>query len=169
MRKFRFTVLLFGMLLTTLSAVVHADVIVEPNNSFYERNRDESVYLNRDFYANSVEGYVSIKKEPGSNSEISAIENGTIVNIKFTLNYKGEEWGITELSVPDKDYSEWPSGWIPMEQLLVVYDYISFAEDHGSEFYDYTGSGEVLVNSEGVVFWSWPGSGRICRQPSTSR
>ena len=161
MRKIKCTVLFMVALLLTCSIAVYADIIVEPNNSFYERHRTECVYLNRSFYANSKEGFVSITKEPGSKTVTTAVENGETIYIKFTYNFNGEQWGITEIETPQKNYTEWPAGWIPMEQLLPIYDYISFEEDHGSEIYDYTGDSEALASAPEIVFWPWPGSGSI--------
>lgn len=157
-RCFTFLLLSVSFLLM-ISLVAYADVLIEPNNDFYTRHRNECVYLSRSFYANGESGFVSLKKEPGSKAEISVIENGEVLNIMFTYNYKGESWGVTEIYTPDKPYDKWPTGWIPMNQLLLVYDFISFAEEHQDEFYSYTGSYDELKTAEKIILWSWPGSG----------
>jgi hypothetical protein len=135
-------------------STVYADVIAEPNNDFYRRNYENCVHLGRSFYANSPDGYISIKKEPGSKSEVKRIENNEIIYIMFTYNHNGEIWGVTEI------WTERINGWIPMEQLLLVYDYISFAEDYQDEFYNYTGDYSELKEHEQIIFWTYPGSGR---------
>ncbi len=160
MKKRYFTFLLLVVsLLLMFPLVANADVLIEPNNDFYTRHRSECVSLNRRFYVNGESGGVSVKKEPGSKTETAVIENGGIVNIMFTYDHKGEIWGVTEISTDDKAYDKWPNGWIPMNELLLVYDYISFAEEHQSEFYSYTGEYNMLYETDDIVFWTWPGSG----------
>ena len=162
MKKRGLTFLLLAVfLLLTLPVAARADVLIEPNNNFYTRNRDKCTYLSRSFYANSESGFVSVKKEPGSNTETAAITNGEAIHIMFTYSHKGEMWGVTEISTPDTHYSDWPNGWVPMEQLLLMYDYISFEKDHADEFYAYTGGGETLATAPELVLWSWPGSGSV--------
>lgn len=146
-------------LLVMLPFSAHADVLVEPNNDFYSRHRNEMTSLNRSFYANGESGSVSLKKAPDSKSEVTVIKNGEVLNIMFTYNHKGEAWGVTELYMQDVPYGQWPTGWIPMNQLLLVYDFISFAEEHKDEFYPYAGSYEALKTAQEIVLWSWPGSG----------
>ncbi|MDR1131112.1 MAG: hypothetical protein LBL15_01690 [Oscillospiraceae bacterium] len=156
MKKRCFTILLLAvwfLLLFPLAA--YADVLIEPDNDFYTRHRDACTALRRSFYANGESGAVSVKKEPGSKTETAVIENGEVINIMFTYNHKGEIWGVTEIYTEGKR----PNGWIPMDQLLLVYDYISFSEEHQDDFYAYTGSYEALKTAEEIVLWSWPGSG----------
>ena len=161
MKKCRSTVLIILVIFLMLPITARADVLFVPNNSFYERHSSECTYLNRYFYTNSKDGFVIIKKEPGSKTETAAIENGETVNIIFTYNHNGELWGVTEIYTPGKNSSERPNGWIPMNQLLLKYDYISFEEDHRDEIYDYTGDDEALTNAPELVLWSWPGSGSV--------
>ena len=84
-------------LLCLFPLAVYADVLIEPNNRFYDRHRGECEYLGRRYYANGESGFVSVKKEPGANSETTVLENGYILNIMFTYNHNGESWGVTEI------------------------------------------------------------------------
>jgi hypothetical protein len=45
-----------------------------------------------------------------------------------------------------------------MDQLILKYDYLSFAEEHKNEFYPYTGSYEELKKAEEIFLWEWPDS-----------
>jgi hypothetical protein len=148
------------------SIYARADAIAEPNNDFHRRNRTNCVSLNRNFYANGKIGSVSVKNEPGSKREVTEIENGEVLYILATYNHNGEIWGIIDMYVPDKLDDPWLNGWVPMDDLLLVYDYISFEEDYGFEFCDYDGDeaalreiAEVLLAADEIVLWSWPGSG----------
>jgi hypothetical protein len=142
-----------------LPLAARADVLFEPNNDFYTRHRNECVVLGRQFYANGEIGYVSLSAEPGSKDEGDIIENGEILDIMFTYNHNGETWGVTEIYSPDKSYDEWSNGWIPMDQLLLVYDFISFDEEHQNEYYHYDGTFKETDEATEIVFWTWPGSG----------
>ena len=51
------------------------------------------------------------------------------------------------------------TGWIRMDDLALVYDHISFDEEHGKEFVPYNGDYDALRNAKDVIFWTYPGSG----------
>ncbi len=162
----RLLIVLLLAFLTCIPAL--ADVIWEPNNSFYEQHREDCVYVNRYYTASGKEGAVTVYKEPGSNQKAATINNGNTFFVLFTYKDKnGAEWGVSEFNpdgsgnITDMDYSTAISGWVPMTDMKVVYDYISFAEDHRSEFKPYTGNYDAFKNSEPVVFWSYPGSGVV--------
>lgn len=160
-KRFFIILVLCFILMSSVIIPVYADVISEPHdNDFYRSHTKDCVHVDRDFYVDSPDGSVSLKKEPGSESEVIKIENGEIIRIMFTYDYNGEIWGVTEIR-KDANYRDWPAGWIPMDQLVLVYDYISFAEDHNGEFYPYTGNYDKLQNSEQIVFWKYPESGII--------
>ena len=146
--------LLLTALLLTLPLIARADVLVEPRNDFHSRNRHSCRPLGRRFYANGESGSISLKTEPGSNNEVEKFENGKIMYISHTYNHNGDIWGLYE-----SPGGGWLNGWIPLEQLLVVYDYISFREDFEQEIYIYNGSLDTLIEAEKVVLWTWPGSG----------
>ena len=148
---------LIALFLTTFQFVVLADLIFEPPDDFYHKHYRDCSNLNRNFYANGESGVVSVKTEPGSNKEVTVIENGVILNISFTYDLRGVQWGVIAL------YSSgsWVTGWIPMDDLVLAYDYISFEEDHRDEFYRYSGDYELLFEIDEIVFWNWPGSGEI--------
>lgn len=160
MKKRCFSSLLLAvsfLLLPPLAA--HADLIVEPNNDFYTRHKGECVSLNRSFYANGESGSVSLKKEPESKVETALLENGDEIYIMFTYKHNGEVWGVTQIYYEGTTPDKWTNGWVHMNQLLLKYDYISFEEEHQSEFYDYTGEYSILYETDDIVFWTWPGSG----------
>ena len=141
------------------TSFAYADVIVVPNNDFYTRHSEECTYLNRSCYANGEGGSISLKKEPGSKEETVTVKNGDVINIIFTYNYKGETWGVTMIYKDNTPFNDLPNGWVPMNQLLFVYDYLSFAQDHQAEIYSFTGSYDSLKTADKIIMWSWPGSG----------
>ena len=148
---------LLAVLMTTLPLSARADMLAEPDNDFYRRNYDKCVALQRSFYANGRSGSVSLKARPGSGGEVLNFENGTVLFIMFTYNNNGTIWGVTEIWEPRK------SGWLPMDDLLLKYDYISFEEDYRDEFYSYSGAYDALQEIPDLIFYTWPGSGEISR------
>lgn len=129
--------------------LANADVIVEPSNDFYSQHQDRLVYLGRSFYADGPEGNVPVKTAPGAKNDTAELRNGEVVYIEYSCLYDGDYWGFI--------YT-YPGGWVKMDQLLVLYDYISFEEEHLDEFYTYEGNYSELKKAGAVVLWPWPGA-----------
>jgi hypothetical protein len=162
----RLLILLLLAALTCFPAL--ADVIWEPNDSFYQQKSEDCVYNGRSYTASGRDGSVSVFKEPGSKETAAVINNGNVFYVSFTYTDKeGAEWGVVEFNpdgsgnLTEIDYSTAVTGWIPMTDLTVVYDYISFAEDHSGELKPYTGDYDTFKAGGTVVFWSYPGSGVV--------
>ena len=149
--------------LQILTPTAQADILIEPHNDFYYRHRQECQRVDRNFITNGERGFVSLKAEPGSQDEVIQISNGQILYIILTYNQQGKIWAATEVHSPDDPNNPWLNGWIPLEDLLLEYDYISFAEDHQNEIYlfDHDSYYDKLPTNGDLVFWSWPGSGKL--------
>jgi len=155
MKKFVFMVFVVIFILTP-AFVAFADAIINPELSFYGKHKDKIVYLSRGFSVNGPDGYAYVREEPGARSEKTKVNNGEEVYIEYTCLYDGDYWGYY-LWNWGNDY--WNSGWIRMDELLVLYDFISFEEDHIYEFYYYTGDYAEIKETRSAIAWSWPGSG----------
>ena len=131
---------------------VGADVIAEPENSFYQKNKEKCVLLRRSFRA---DGKISVKDAPDSKKTVSSVENGEIILIEYSCLYDGEYWGTI---IYEND--NFKGGWVEMKRLSLIYDYISFEEDHFNEFYSYTGDFKEIKEAGEVILWTWPGSGK---------
>lgn len=160
MRKQGFAVIIAAIILSLTFPLFysHADVIVEPDNDFYTRNAGRCEMLFRGFCVNGKDGFVVFRTEPGASDEVARINNGAVVYIQYTYDHHGEIWGVTGFDWSDT-YNRWASGWAPMDQLLLMYDYISFAEDHESELLNFNGNCDALIEAKNIVCWTWPGSG----------
>lgn len=137
------------VMLFTLAAVARADVIWEPENNFYERHRDECTYAARQYYANGPDGFVTLYDAPGSSSYSAQYENGAVLNSQFQY----QDW--LYLYVWNNGRED--GGWVPLSELYLIYDYISFEEEYGSlfqpyndEFADYDGP------VEGIGLYEYP-------------
>lgn len=133
------------------TSLVKADVIWQPMDSFYQENESQCTYVNRRFTANGPDGVVILYKSPKSPKVVTTWENGFEAYISFT--YEDEDgvlWGIYDNSTQ--------SGWMPMEYMEVIYDYISFFEDYGEEIVEQRGTLEEQYQKESIYLWDYPGS-----------
>jgi len=144
-RVFVILVLCF-FFMPTLGA--YADAIIDPDNDFHTRHASKAVYLGRSFVANGEDGHVAIKYEPGSKDDIASLKNGEVAYMQYSCLYDGDFWGFTY------EYS----GWMKLDQMLVLYDYVAFAEDHWDEFYSYNGDYTEIKKTQALIAWPWPGA-----------
>ncbi|MCL1823606.1 MAG: hypothetical protein FWG44_05330 [Oscillospiraceae bacterium] len=138
--------------LLTCSLTVYADVLIEPVNNFYELHKRNILRLDRAFTVNGESGYAHVKKEPGAKNDLSKIENNKTIFISYSCLYDGDFWGYTF------GYNTGHAGWIKMNQLLVLYDYIAFEEDHADEFYRYEGDYGEIKETDSAFSWAFPGA-----------
>lgn len=137
-------------LICTLS--VRADVIWEPEDSFYEEHASKCSYVNRSFTADGPDGTVILYESPESAKVVDTWGNGYQVYISYT--YEGSNgilWGVCE-------NESGQTGWVPMEYMKVVYDHISFQEDYGSEIVEQSGVLEEQYRGEDIWIWEYPGA-----------
>ncbi|MCL1810353.1 MAG: hypothetical protein FWG42_11415 [Clostridiales bacterium] len=144
----RISILTTILFLLMPACIACADVVFKPENDFFNKHISQVVYLSRSFCANGADGSVPIVQEPGSKRTVAKLQNGDEVFIAYSCLYNGEYWGFSF----DCD------GWVRMNQLLVLYDYVAFAEDHPGEFYQYKGNYEEVNKAGEAVVWPWPGA-----------
>lgn len=131
---------------------VRADVIMEPMDSFYEEHSEECSYVGRAFTANGPDGKVFLYKSPELPEVVDTWENGYEVYIQFAYEDRdGVLWGVYD------DYSG-TVGWMPMDYMELIYDSISFQEDHAEEITDQRGTLGGTYLGEAVFLWKYPGS-----------
>lgn len=141
-----------GALICCLSFVfsAEADVIWEPQDSFYQEHSSKCTYVNRQFTAAGPDGRVILYKNPEMPIETGTWENGYQVYISFTYtDSDGIEWGV---------YDGNPGGWMPMAYMEVVYDSISFKEEHSAELVEQNGELDSKYHGEEIFLWKYPGS-----------
>ena len=140
-----------------LATPAFADVMWEPyGNDFYDAHRDECQYEDRTYLANGPEGYLTLMESPQSVAEVYNVPNGESVYVGYLwTDGEGQQWAVAEYGVlsDDGDWT-WQDGWAPVSQLALVYDHISFEEDHGDELGEYDGSGDSLTE---FLVYDYPG------------
>ena len=148
MKIVRKIILIIFCLLLLPSFIVNADVIIEPENEFYKQHSSKIIYLGRKFTANGKDGFASVKEAPGSSGETGRLQNGEETYLQYSCLYDGDYWG----------YSLELLGWIKTDQLLVLYDYIAFEEEHFDELYLYNGDYGAIKETRSAIAWPWPGA-----------
>lgn len=147
------TLCLLLALIFLLAPAVSADVILEPQDSFYNQHRDACSYLDRSYYADGPDGCVTVYRNPESAAVVEKLYNGTEVWISYVYtDANATEWGFCEHYGED----HW-TGWMPMAYLLLKYDSQSFREEFAPRIRDE--SGQIASYGENRVhFWGYPGS-----------
>jgi len=139
------------MVFVFVPAVSYADVVI--GNDFYNDNKEKTIDIQRLFKANGSGGSVSAKDAPGSLTSVDNYKNGSMVVIGPGYKKSGKYWGMTPIG-----HFSWAPGWIPMDDLLMVYDAVDFANENRNRLYGFDGSLDDLMQAEQFYFWRWPGS-----------
>ena len=146
------SLLLALVFLLALAPAVSADVIVEPQDSFFWDHRGECERIERTFYADGPENVAVAYRSPESAAVVKRVKNGEELAISYRyVDENGIAWGLCE------HYGEeyW-MGWVPMDYLLLKYDSVSFQEEFAARITAEEGSLEVSGGE--VRFWNYPGS-----------
>ena len=143
-----FLALLVVCCLLLVPHTVHADLVLAPDNEFYTRHASQIIYLGRSFIANADSGNVAVKEAPGAKKDIATIQNDTVVFMQYSCLYDGDFWGFTY------EYA----GWVNLGQMLVLYDYVAFEEEHFDDLYLYHGDYAEIKETRSAVAWPWPGA-----------
>ncbi len=143
---------LFLALLAVLALTVpaFADAVWEPEDSFFQRHRDQCDYVNRSYELAGYDGEVTVFTAPGGMNKLT-LSNGTRVNISHTWEGKGTTWGY--LVRWDEDWHDRTEGWVPMDDMTLVYDSQQFMADHASEIAE---TGPVPVDFHEAVLYNYP-------------
>lgn len=145
--------ILAGMLCCLLGSIsVKADVIWEPDDSFYWEHAEECTHVERMYTTNGPDNQVISYKSPELPQEVDTWENGVRVQILFTYeDSRGNLWGVYD------DYHG-TTGWIPMEYMELVYDSIAFREEHEAQITGDAGELDEKYVGETICLWKYPGS-----------
>lgn len=146
-----------------IPAKVHADVLIEIDDSFWRAHQKDCDYLYRSYTVNAPEGYAPLWESPVSSNQREILSNDTSVwgNWHYT-DAQGETWCAVTEGKWNSRGEEIIRGWIKTSDCLVDPDYISFQEAYGHEFVEYDPAyGQALKEAETVVLWKYPCSGQI--------
>ncbi len=144
----------FAACLFLNSAVAKADVIWTPDDNFFIEYEEDCSYFHRSFLVNGPGGEVIVYESPIDASEVARIDNGTQVWVDWIYkDTDGIVWGSYDGYFDGND-----SGWVSLAYMDLIYDYISFEEDYGSEFVAKEGVAKGEDGVEEIYVWNYPGS-----------
>lgn len=135
------------LMVLTMAVPVSADIIWEPDDTFYEAHSDECVYVGRRYQLAGYGGTVTLFRAPGG-MEKTTLDNGMECTVQFLWTGKGIEWGYLMCGL-DGGLQE---GWAPMDDLSLVYDSQQFRADHAGEIQETT----VQVDFQEAVLYHYP-------------
>ena len=141
------TLFLAALAVLSLTVPVSADVIIEPRDSFFEKHREECTYVARQYELAGYDGKVTVFTAPGGVNKLT-LDNGLRGTIQFTWEGKGTTWGY--LIYWD---DQWIEGWVPMDDVSLVYDSKQFMTDHAGEI---TETQPVPVDFHVAVLYDYP-------------
>ncbi|MCM1578646.1 MAG: hypothetical protein NC078_07615 [Ruminococcus sp.] len=161
MRKTGFFTIVTAFLAIIFGGVnAYADIIVEPDyaDEFYSLHSAECEYdpTVRDYKAT---GEFFVYASPENSKAIRHITEGDILSTNtFYTDKDGVKWAYDyNYSDSIDDYS----GWYVFENVEVIYDNISFIDEHENEFIEYQGQLDKYVPQKQIVFYQYPNSEKI--------
>ncbi len=124
----------------------------------------------RYYQANGADGTITLWNFPNSIRRIAEYKNGT--EFKVVWLYTDENnvvWTVLEDYVEEpikgsksgETQREYFSGWVRMSDLLLVYDHISFVEEHEKLLVPFEGQINPAHNLADFIYWDYPGSEKI--------
>ena len=147
MKRKIFTLFLAALAVLSLTLPASADVIIEPRDSFFEKHREECTYVARQYELAGYDGKVTVFTAPGGMNKLT-LDNGLQGTIQFTWEGKGTTWGY--LIYWD---DQWIEGWVPMDDVSLVYDSWEFKTDHAGEIVE---TDPVPVDFHEAVLYRYP-------------
>ena len=177
-KRLLFAILVSVVILLSSTSMVYADSV--HGNDFLDKNTDkvewlvEERYFGKRFIVNSPSGFIIPKEKPDSKKGVIASQggwgenpysapigglftliNGDIIDIEAVYLHNGKYWGVM---LPSHNYRA--PGWVPMDEILLLYEHEDFISDHNNELYDYSDGFDAIQSAERLVIWQWPGSDR---------
>lgn len=170
MFKRAFAAILLLAVFACLAVPAWADEIWIPDDYFYMHHYGRTAYIDRMYYTNGDEGCVVAYTEPAGGEAVAVLPNGCEMYV--SVAYKGKDgrtWVVIQFEydedgMPIPNYgpptnAEYFTGWVPLESMLLIYDYKSFEKEFGDEFERFTGDAAEYIDIDKTIYcWSYPGA-----------
>lgn len=148
MKRKAFALFLALAAILSLTVPVSADLLVEPIDSFYEKHRNDCTDVgHRRYELAGYDGTVTVFTAPGGMNK-ATLDNGAQGTIQLTWEGKGTTWGYLYW-VTDSEVE----GWVPMDDVTLVYDSQEFIKDHADEI---TETEPLELDFHEAVCYSYP-------------
>lgn len=150
MKRKIITLFLAALAVLSLAVPASADSIWTPDDPFYEKHWESCDYVGREYELAGYDGKVTVFTAPGGMNKLT-LDNGLRVGIQFTWEGKGTTWGY--LVRWDESWDSRTEGWVPMDDLSLIYDSKQFMTDHAGEI---TETQPIPVDFHEAVLYSYP-------------
>ena len=150
------TLFLCAIAAVSLALGAAADVLFEPEDSFYASHSDECSYYGRNYIINGESGYAAVYSSPKARGADAVLPNGNSFYVEWVYQ---DEWAYVQYDAQTLAES-WngKSGWLRLADMTPAYDSEAFCADHESELYDSERTLHVEEDGE-MRLWTYPGSG----------
>lgn len=151
--KHLFSAILTLLLLLALTPPAYADIMWEPqDNQFFKQHG--CTYENRSYRANGPEGFVTAWDAPGGSVVQAQYQNGEALWVGYTW----QDWALISRWEDGKE----TTGWIPMAELSLIYDYLSFQEEYADQIRPYNDEfANYAGDAKEVNFYEYPGAPEV--------
>lgn len=152
-----FTAFLLSLTVLCSGTAVYADIILDPSgNKFFDSHHSEC----------SVEGYyrkykviksTDLYDQPLGREKRQKVSEGDVLTTNtYYTDEKGAVWGYNYNTHSDKR-----SGWFKLKDTQLIYDNISFMEEHKDEFREYSGELGSVSFDEIIYMWAYPNAAEL--------
>ena len=147
---------LSAAVILSIAPYASADVIDSPyTNEFYNNNMENCKYIYQRKY--TVLKDCDVVRSPLEKDAVMTVKAGDVIVLDYSYtDDNGNVWGSYFY-----DYTDTLYGWVPMENVELIYDRYSFDEDHSEEYAKYDGEFDDYKPEKQVVLWTYPNSGEI--------
>lgn len=148
-----FAPFLISLTVFATGAEVYADVLIDPyDNSFYNNNSSECT-VEQKTRRYTVSKNSALYKAPGSDVKTRDIYAGEVLSCNtYYTDEDDVSWGYAYAGDNGK------GGWFKLKIAEVIYDHVSFVEEHEEELTEYSGELGDLPYEENIFVWEYPGS-----------
>lgn len=148
-----FSAALISLTVFIWSGSVSADMIIEPYESSFYKDNSDSCTVEQYVRKYTVTENSALYKIPGVTLKNRDISVGDILDCNtYYTDDEGILWGYAYARDNEK------GGWFKVSRTEVIYDHVSFVQEHEAEFAEYSGELGSLDFDENVYVWEYPGS-----------
>ena len=150
MKHLMWMLMLAGIVFITFPNSAKADVVFEPEDSFYASHYNDCYSVERYYIANGYEGKVIVYQNPTKKKVVEEYENGEKIYVFYAYVDKYDtKWGLID-----------GIGWFPLDYAYPLYDAVSFMNEHYDEYvYDIdVRSVDGIEEGDSFYFYRYPGA-----------
>lgn len=156
-----FTAFLLSLTVLCSGTVVYADIILDPSgNKFFDSHHSECS-VEGDYRKYKVTKETDLYNKPLGREKIRKLSEGDVLSTNtYYTDENGAVWGYNYDFSPIKK-----QGWFRLDDTQLIYDNISFVEEHKDEFREYSGElgefAEKFSFDKIIYMWAYPNAAEL--------